>query len=279
MVQPAARAKLRVVVRRDRRHTAKCHLDSMADRPRMRWSLGSEDGQTCMLIAVSSKKRLTQMYRFAINLAPVNLDRIQAWIDKGRLDPTKPITLRELSKSRCIHQAKDGVKLLAKGKEELRSKINIVVSRASAEAIKSIEETGGSVVTRFYSPFAIKKILGGQMDPLHSLQSRLHLDPTFASEAQTEYDYRLPDPVGRKDVEYYRDSANRGYLSYTVEEGQNPSLFFKAPGPWRRSLRLGADTALQQERAGDADGKPIEQSGAIATKLQRAAAKTEEKMW
>ena len=42
-----------------------------------------------------------------------------------------------------------------------------------------------------------------------------------------KYRYRLPDATGRKDIEYYRDPAHRGYLAYTVKEGETPSLFFK----------------------------------------------------
>lgn len=46
--------------------------------------------------------------------APVNLDRIQHWIDQGRLtsSPEKPITAKELLLSGCIHQVHDGIKLL-----------------------------------------------------------------------------------------------------------------------------------------------------------------------
>lgn len=40
---------------------------------------------------------------------------------------------------------------------------------------------------------------------------------------------RLPDPTSRKDMEYYRDPAHRGYLSYQVQEGQGPSLFHRPP--------------------------------------------------
>jgi large subunit ribosomal protein L15 len=48
-------------------------------------------------------------------MSPINLDRIQSWIDQGRLDPSKPITMKELQKSRCIHGVKrHGVKLLAR---------------------------------------------------------------------------------------------------------------------------------------------------------------------
>lgn len=48
-------------------------------------------------------------------MSPLNLDRIQSWIDQGRLDPSKPITMKELNDSRCLHGVKkDGVKLLAR---------------------------------------------------------------------------------------------------------------------------------------------------------------------
>lgn len=40
---------------------------------------------------------------------------------------------------------------------------------------------------------------------------------------------RLPDPTSRKDIEYYRDPAHRGYLSYRVQEGEGPSLFHRPP--------------------------------------------------
>lgn len=59
--------------------------------------------------------RLTSgAFRDGKTWAPVNLDRIQHWIDQGRLEssPDKPITARELLLSGCIHNAHDGVKLL-----------------------------------------------------------------------------------------------------------------------------------------------------------------------
>ena len=51
---------------------------------------------------------------FSPDIAVVNLDRIQAWIDAGRLDTGRVITVRELSQSRCVHRLKDGVKVLAR---------------------------------------------------------------------------------------------------------------------------------------------------------------------
>ena len=51
---------------------------------------------------------------FKVLMSPVNLDRIQDWVNQGRLDSSKPITMRELNKSRCIHGVKHGVKVLAR---------------------------------------------------------------------------------------------------------------------------------------------------------------------
>lgn len=165
-------------------------------------------------------------------MSPINLNRIQSWIDQRRLDPTKPITLKELAKSRCLHGIKDGVKLLAKGKEDLKTPINILVSRASAAAIEAVEAVGGKVTTRYYTKPAIRRLLKGE-----SVSSFTPLGMSSSSEtsapildAARPFAYRLPDPTSRKDIEYYRDPAHRGYLSHLVQEGQGPSLFFKIPG-------------------------------------------------
>lgn len=142
---------------------------------------------------------------------------------------------------------KDGVKLLARGKDELTTPIHIVVSRASAEAISAVEKAGGTVTTRYYTDFAIRMIKRGQMDPIHSLQSRIVLAPATeegaaaAADALVEekgrYKYRLPDPTSRKALEYYRDGAHRGYLSHLVAEGHGPSLFFRTPGMGRKGTQ------------------------------------------
>jgi len=180
-----------------------------------------------------------QHLSFSVEMSPINLNRIQSWIDQGRLDPTKPITLKELAKSRCLHGVKDGVKLLARGKEGLKTPINILVSRASAAAIKAVEAAGGKVTTRYYTKPAIRRLLKGEsvssFTPLGMTSSSKTTSPIL--DAARPFTYRLPDPTSRKDIEYYRDPAHRGYLSHLVEEGQGPSLFFKTPstgGPKKR---------------------------------------------
>ena len=174
-------------------------------------------------------------------MSPINLDRIQEWINQGRIDPVKPITLKELAKTRAVHGIKDGIKLLARGATALTSPINVVVSRASQSAIAAVEAVGGTVTTRFYTKFAIRRILQGKSDPYVSLKwdpeqlanpalGRVGIgsDPKERVKGMG-FQYRLPDPTGRKDLEYYRNPEKRGYLSHTVAEGEAPSLFFKPP--------------------------------------------------
>lgn len=161
----------------------------------------------------------------------MNLDRLQTWIDQGRIDPRRPITVKELADSRCATNIKDGVKLLARGSDQVRSPLHIIVSRASASAIAAIEAAGGTITTRYYTRFAIQRILRNKTDPANSLLSREHV-PVVMVGGETSgggFLNRLPDPTSRKDIEYYRDPAHRGYLSYKVQEGEGPSLFHKPP--------------------------------------------------
>ncbi|KAL0635013.1 YmL10 [Maublancomyces gigas] len=151
--------------------------------------------------------------QFSPVMSPLNLDKLQSWIDKGRIDPSKPITLKELVESRCLHGTpKNGVKILAKGKEAFKTPIDITVSRASQEAIKAIEAVGGKVTTRYFTKHSIKSVV---------YPSLFKIQP------------RLANPTARKDIEYYRDPKHRGYLSDTLKEGESPSLFWKLPGPNR----------------------------------------------
>lgn len=205
------------------------------------------------------------MSSFTTELSPVNLNKIQYWINAGRLDPSRPITLKQLASSRCIHGVRrDGVKLLARGSDELTTPIHIIVSRASASAIAAVEKVGGTVTTRFYTPFAVKKIRQNLMDPIHSLQSRIALSENSESgaiaaadalaEERKRYKFRLPDPTSRKDLEYYRDEGKRGYLSHLVAEGHGPSLFFRTPGTGSREGRKGV---VAREKKGAGEGNRL----------------------
>lgn len=105
-------------------------------------------------------------------------------------------------------------------------------------------------------------MLRGQSHPTQSILS-IAADPAMA-EAQTissaipppsAFRYRLPDPTARKDLEYYRDPAHRGYLSHQVAPGQGPSLFFKTP------VEIAAGTA--RKRASKSAGGAAKGEGRI----------------
>ncbi|KAI1001113.1 hypothetical protein K3495_g7083 [Podosphaera aphanis] len=194
-----------------------------------------QGGQTSLKVAHGERGFKNH---FSLQISPVNLDRIQSWIDQGRIDPSKPITVKELVETRCIHGIKDGVKLLARGRGDLKTPINILVSRASTTAIKAVEAVGGTVTTRYYTKKSIRRLLKGESDSSNT-PIELTLSNYFASPTPTfspsPFKCRLPDPSSRKDLEYYRDEAKRGYLSHLVEQGHGPSLFFKTPGTQTQS--------------------------------------------
>ncbi|KAJ6439857.1 putative glucose transporter rco-3 [Purpureocillium lavendulum] len=168
----------------------------------------------------------------APKMAEVNLDKIQDWINQGRLDATKQITPKELIESKLVGSVKDGVKILSRGSECLSQPIDVMVSRVSAGAIAAIEGAGGKVTTRYYTKLAIRRLLTGESvntdRPLPV--GKEHVEGVLEAARKAPFRYRLPDPTSRRDIEYYRDPAHRGYLSHQLAPGESPSLYFKVPG-------------------------------------------------
>ncbi len=75
---------------------------------------------------------------------PVNVGRLQAAIDAGKLDSKSPITIATLLKAGIVRRPHDGVRLLAKG--ELKANLTIEVTGASKAAIEAVEKAGGKVI-------------------------------------------------------------------------------------------------------------------------------------
>ncbi|KAI0390403.1 ribosomal protein L18e/L15P [Xylariaceae sp. FL0594] len=164
-------------------------------------------------------------------MSEVDVDKLQQWVDSGRIDPTKPITPKELILSGLVGSIRDGIKLLGRGGNCLKQPLDITVSRASASAIAAVEAAGGKIVTRYYTKAAIKRLAEGK-----SVNTTLplptgpeHVEPVLQEMRKKGFSYRLPDPTSRWDIEYYRDPAHRGYLSHQLKPGESPSLFFRVP--------------------------------------------------
>ncbi|MGO8799064.1 MAG: 50S ribosomal protein L15 [Roseiarcus sp.] len=79
----------------------------------------------------------------ARDLNEVNVGRIQAALDAGRLDAAGAVTIEALVAAGVCGRARDGVKILGKG--ELTAKLSFEVLAASKSAIAAIERAGGSV--------------------------------------------------------------------------------------------------------------------------------------
>lgn len=79
----------------------------------------------------------------AREFAEVNLGRLQAAIDAGKIDAGKAIGVAELQAAGLVGRVRDGVRLLARG--EIKAKVTIEVTGASKAAVAAVEKAGGSV--------------------------------------------------------------------------------------------------------------------------------------
>jgi large subunit ribosomal protein L15 len=80
---------------------------------------------------------------FARKLNEVNLDRIQAAVDAGKLDTGTAVDAAALVKAGVLRRERDGVRLLGMG--ELKAKLSFSVWGASKSAVAAVEKAGGSV--------------------------------------------------------------------------------------------------------------------------------------
>ncbi|HLT77572.1 MAG TPA: 50S ribosomal protein L15 [Ferrovibrio sp.] len=73
----------------------------------------------------------------------VNIGRLQAAIDKKKIDAAQPIDEAVLKKAGLCSRTAGGIRLLGTG--ELKAKVNITVTGASASAKAAVEKAGGSI--------------------------------------------------------------------------------------------------------------------------------------
>ena len=77
------------------------------------------------------------------NIAILNLDKIQSYIDKKNIKLTDTLNSNLLKKLRLIN--KNSIKLKILGSGEIKTKINIEADLASKSAIEKLEKIGGSI--------------------------------------------------------------------------------------------------------------------------------------
>jgi len=79
----------------------------------------------------------------ASDINEVNVGRVQAALDAGKLDAAGVVTIEALVEAGVCARARDGVKILGKG--QLTAKLSFEVLAASRSAIAAIEKAGGNV--------------------------------------------------------------------------------------------------------------------------------------
>jgi large subunit ribosomal protein L15 len=102
---------------------------------------GFEGGQ--MPLHRRLPKRGFRNTSFARKLNEVNLGKVQAAVDAGRLDAAALVDVAALVKAGVLRRAKDGVRLLGAG--EIKAKLAFSVWGASKSAVAAVEKAGGSV--------------------------------------------------------------------------------------------------------------------------------------
>lgn len=78
-----------------------------------------------------------------IDYSVINLSDLQRFLDSGAIKAGEEITCQLLMERGLARKNDHGVKLLAKG--ELKGKVNLHISKASAKAQEAVKKAGGSV--------------------------------------------------------------------------------------------------------------------------------------
>lgn len=154
-----------------------------------------EGGQT-PIYKLFPKIGFTNVHAKPLN--ELSLNRIQWFHDSGRLilEGDEVLDMKKMKDTGLVTGSiKHGVKILANGKSHYNLPIKIEASKATVDAIKTIESSGGEFTARYFNKLGL----------------RAHLAPHWFLEKRG----RIPlqaRPTRRKDIEYYSDEARRGYL-------------------------------------------------------------------
>ena len=95
--------------------------------------------------------------RFATKLSELTLGRLQDAIDAKKIDAKKAIDEDALVAAGVVSKKQDGIKLLTKG--ELKTKVDLKITKASKSAQEAVEKAGGKIefIVREVAPVVRKK--------------------------------------------------------------------------------------------------------------------------
>ena len=80
------------------------------------------------------------------NIAIMNLEKIQSFINEKTINPSDTINMELLKKLKLINKNSQKLKILGTG--EIKDKINIEADLASKSAVEKLEKIGGSILLK-----------------------------------------------------------------------------------------------------------------------------------
>jgi large subunit ribosomal protein L15 len=104
-------------------------------------AIGGYEGGQMPLYRRLPKRGFTKPNK--LHYAVVNLGLIEKFIAAGKLDAKAEITEDAIIAAGLTKNKLDGIRVLAKG--EIKTKVNLSVSGASAAAVEAVEKAGGKV--------------------------------------------------------------------------------------------------------------------------------------
>ncbi|MGB0720335.1 MAG: 50S ribosomal protein L15 [Bdellovibrionales bacterium] len=94
---------------------------------------------------------------FRTHLSELTTGKLQAAIDDKKIDAKKPIDEDALIAAGIVAKKQDGIKLLTKG--ELKTKVELKITKATKSAQEAVEKAGGKIdfIVREIAPVVRKK--------------------------------------------------------------------------------------------------------------------------
>lgn len=97
--------------------------------------------------------------RFKVVYEKINLDRLIQFIIRGRIDPTKPITIKTMYDAGIFRKIKHGVKILGGGASSLKIPLHIEATAVSESAKKAILDAGGTIKRIYFNKVYLRYYL------------------------------------------------------------------------------------------------------------------------
>jgi len=129
-----------------------------------------------------------------LKFVELNIGRLQAAIDAGRVDAGQPISAESLVEAGVLRRKHDGLRLLGTG--EISAKVDVHVAYASAGAKTAVEKAGGTVTIVETKTVATKTSSGGFADDIDLIVLIDGIGPKTAEALKSEGVEKLTQLAG-----------------------------------------------------------------------------------